>query len=517
MSSWNIAKVDLAIERQITTAAIVSTDFLKEIVPQWNPIYLQSDFCRTVTRWCVEYYNMYKEAPNTHIQDIYLSYRLRKELEPEVSKLIADFLSDLSERFIEEGSDFNYRFILDKTFEYFTMRALLLLADTIETSVKSGAMLEAEVAISAYKRPVTLGTPCIDVMTNKELIMSALAEDDDDDDEILFQLPGDFGRLVGPLCRDDFIAVAGPMGRGKSWALQYIATEALLANLNVAFFSMGDMTLKQMTRRFYKSFTGLPTKPGTYPFPIFDCAKNISGQCTFPERRGTGRLTQTSDGALTVIPSWVPCTVCRESKRDKYFMAVITEMVELKQPLTWQRAVKRATSISRMVTGKLRLDTWPRKSAGIAEVDGTLKLMSNMDGFIPDVVITDYADIMKDTSGSKEYRHQLNALWEAHDSLAKDYHCLVVSATQTDRSTYGGKDVGGENVAEDIRKLAHVSTMFSLNQKLQEKRDKVMRVKVIKSRHEESDPEKQCFLLQQLDCGQFCIDSYTPLFSYQSK
>jgi len=505
---WEIKKVDLEVERLITTAAIVSTDFLKEVINLWNPTYIQSDFCRTVTKWCVEYFVQYEKAPSNHIQDLYLAQKLSKSISPEISRLIADFLRGLSDRWEEEGESFNYRFVSDRCVAYFEFRAAQILQERLGACLDAGDVVQAGVAISEYKKPVKIAVPCVNVLTDKELIIAAMAEEDEDNDA-LFQLSGDLGRLLGTFSRDDFIAVAGPMGRGKTWALQYLATEALMANLNVIFFSMGDMTVKQMAKRFHKSFTGLPSKAGVYTFPVFDCLQNQAGRCSLDKRKGSGILL-TKDGKpdFRDVPDWIPCAICRGEKRSPFRAGTWLENVELKETLTWQKAIKRGKALDRMLRGNLRLEAWPRKTAGIAEVDGTLTILQNTEGYIPDVIITDYADIMKDVSGSDEYRHQLNALWEAHDYLAKKYHALVASATQTDRSTYRGQDVGGDNVSEDIRKLAHVSVMFGLNQTAHEKREKVLRVKIIKSRHEEFDPEKECIILQQYDCGQFCTDSY---------
>jgi len=506
MSEWTIQEVDLETERQITTAAIVSTDFLRETVHLFNPTYFQSEYCALVCRWCYEHYNSYKEAPGRLIQDRFQMYRASQQRQPETTRLIAEFLRGLSKRFADTDEPFNYKFALDRAELYFRERALDLHIEKLQRLRDEGELLKAEAAVVEYKRPTVIASRGVDVLGDKDFIIEALADSDDDDEDYLFQFAGDFGRLLGPFYRDDFVAVAGPMGRGKTWALQYFATEALMKNLNVAFFSMGDMTIRQMGKRIHRALTGLPRAPGTYLFPVWDCWKNQTGSCRRQERTESGYLiSRNEQKTYDDAPTWTPCTAC-EGQRQ-YSPAVWLEEQNIKEDLTWRRALRRGTALRRHTAGKLFLEAWPRKFGSVSDVEATLDLWRIQHGLIPDVVITDYADLVRDESGLKDYRHQLNAIWEAHDALAKRMHCLVVSATQTDRATFGGKDVEGERVSEDIRKLAHVSMMFGLNQTSYEKRHRHMRIKLIKSRHGEGDVGRECILLQQLDCGQFNIDS----------
>jgi len=510
MTDWIIKKTDLSIEKQIATAFIVSTPFIRAIIPAYNPSFSQSDFCRLIIRWAIDFYSVYKECPNYHIQDVYNAERRAKRLEGETSRLIAAFLRDLSERYEQDVPNFNHRVILDAAVIYFQDRALQLHVDKIQALREAGEYRAAEAEITNYRVPMMVAHSAgKDFLTDKDSIIEAFAEEDEDED-LLFQLSGALGQLIGPFYRDDFIAVAGPMGRGKTWCLQYIALEALLANLDVAFFSMGDMTIKQMKQRFHRMLVGLPRRAGTYLYPVWDCHKNQTGICTMRERKGTGRLISSGEKPKNFqeAQDWVPCVVCKGERN--YRVATWVEEQPFKEVITWSKALKRGAGLRRMLKGRLMLEAWPRKMGGFADIRATLDIWRHHFNFVPSVIVTDYADIMKDESRSNEYRHQLNWLWEAHDSLAKETHSLVVSATQTDRSTYrGDTNVGGDNISEDIRKLAHVSTMFALNQSSYDKQLRRMRISIIKSRHEDCDQERECYVLQQFDCGQFCIDSYT--------
>jgi hypothetical protein len=92
-------------------------------------------------------------------------------------------------------------------------------------------------------------------------------------------------------------------------------------------------------------------------------------------------------------------------------------------------------------------------------------------GWIPDVVVIDYADILAPEAGAKlqDFRHQTNETWKALRRLSQDYHVLVVTATQSDAASYEARLVTRKNFSEDKRKLSHVTGMVGLNQTEEEK------------------------------------------------
>jgi hypothetical protein len=105
-----------------------------------------------------------------------------------------------------------------------------------------------------------------------------------------------------------------------------------------------------------------------------------------------------------------------------------------------------------------------------------------------------------------EYRHQLDDIWSNLKRVAQERNLLVVTATQTNRAGLDGGDLTNENVAEDMRKLAHVSKFIALNQTEKEKIDGLMRLKVLLDRDEQS-MWNDMQLLQCLRIGKFVLDS----------
>jgi hypothetical protein len=145
----------------------------------------------------------------------------------------------------------------------------------------------------------------------------------------------------------------------------------------------------------------------------------------------------------------------------------------------------------------------------VSTVDDIISHLDNLhyyEDFDPDVVIVDYADILKASATSgKEYRHQLNDIWLKLRWLARSRNIHVITASQSNKNGLG-KDLAIEDVAEDMRKLAHVSSLMALNQTKKEKEGSIIRIADLLQRDEASCFE-QVVVLQCLPLGRFCLDS----------
>ncbi len=103
----------------------------------------------------------------------------------------------------------------------------------------------------------------------------------------------------------------------------------------------------------------------------------------------------------------------------------------------------------------------------------------------------DYADIMDMSYGKLEGRDRIDRLWRELRKISQKFHCLVVTATQTNRESYDAKIISRKHSSEDKRKLAHVTGMLGINQTDDEKEQEIMRFNWIKIR-DAPYHEKKC-------------------------
>jgi replicative DNA helicase len=128
------------------------------------------------------------------------------------------------------------------------------------------------------------------------------------------------------------------------------------------------------------------------------------------------------------------------------------------------------------------IQRFPAHRLSMEGLRSELMLLKSRDGFVPDVVIVDYLDLMQMPTHIKEPREQLKWLGIEYRALSIELNFAGVSATQTNR---GGaqKEVAMEtDVGEDFSKVATCDFMFSLNQSLKETTDELVRLFWIKNR-----------------------------------
>ena len=147
----------------------------------------------------------------------------------------------------------------------------------------------------------------------------------------------------------------------------------------------------------------------------------------------------------------------------------------------------------------------PMYTATVEDIVAYLDNLYYYEGYSPDVVIVDYADIVKPSKGTNEYRHQINDIWMKLRSIAQNRNILVVTASQTNRGGMSG-EISRENIAEDMRKIAHASILVALNQNKKERTAGVMRLETLASR-DEVESFDQAVILQNLSIGRFYLDS----------
>ena len=209
--------------------------------------------------------------------------------------------------------------------------------------------------------------------------------------------------------------------------------------------------------------------------------------------------------AYKEYPEYKPCRNCKEGKG-----AVWLEHIKQVQPLTWKEAYKEMKEWREKYNQKFKLCTYANETLSIHEINKLLALWEKQDGFVPDVVIIDYADILtSDPDCSKlDYRNQINKMWQRMRKLSQEKHCLLITATQTAASSYDKESISLSDFSEDKRKYAHTTATYSLNQTDEEKKIGILRIGELVVRESEFDRTRQIKVLQCLQRGRPFIGSF---------
>jgi hypothetical protein len=138
-----------------------------------------------------------------------------------------------------------------------------------------------------------------------------------------------------------------------------------------------------------------------------------------------------------------------------------------------------------------------------------LAIWRKEDGFIPDVIIVDYADIMIDEN-VKDPKEKENVIWCDLRGLSQSEQALVISPTQSDTDSFDKNTMSKKNFTQDRRKYDHVTAMWGMNQDKhgREKEIGIIRYNELAIREGESNEKNQVTVLQNLRRGRAYLTSY---------
>ena len=447
--------INAKIEKQIVTGMIISAEFLEGISPIFrNQLLIPAT--NKVAGWCHDYFKRYKQAPKLHIQDIVKQQS--KDIDEDELDLIEDFLDKLSKRY-KKSKKFNVSYVLDIAEEYLRSIALEEIHKKLGIALEKGAVTKGENIIKKFERTVRPETKGINPFTD-EAILKAFEEDSGDK---LFRFPGKLGEVIGDFEREYLAAFFGIRGTGKTWWLLWSGLLAVFAGYNVVFVSL-EMSEKQIVKRIHQYLNAKPTKKERIEFPIFH------------DEEG-------EDDEITII-----------KKQRRKELSIQTALGKLKD-----------MDESGLMKANFKLLTYPSGTTTMSDLKAHLHNMEYYEDFIPDIIITDYADKFKPEDDG-EMRHRIGSIWRAHKALAQERKCLVLTASQTNTAR-SGRDIGIGSAAESMEKENESDLLIALNQNAEQKRQGLMRVKITKHRHSDYNLIREIYVTQCYSIGRPYLDS----------
>ena len=131
--------------------------------------------------------------------------------------------------------------------------------------------------------------------------------------------------------------------------------------------------------------------------------------------------------------------------------------------------------------GNLIIKYYPTRTATVNTITAHLQ-QCELQGIKPDLVIVDYADIMKSTQHFTEKRHQIGHVYEELRGLAGEFEVPIWTASQANRSSLEEEVIGADKVAEDYSKVMTADFVMSMSRKVEDKIANTGRFHVIKNR-----------------------------------
>lgn len=134
-----------------------------------------------------------------------------------------------------------------------------------------------------------------------------------------------------------------------------------------------------------------------------------------------------------------------------------------------------------MELGKLIIKEYPTGGATVGTIRSHLEKLA-LRGFVPNVLLIDYADIMRSTREYDALRLELKLIYEELRNLAMERGIPIWTASQANRDSSNSDVVGLENMSESYGKAMVADVVLSLSRKATEKATGAGRLFVAKNR-----------------------------------
>jgi|TARA_R110002167_G_scaffold301957_3_gene506291 replicative DNA helicase len=133
------------------------------------------------------------------------------------------------------------------------------------------------------------------------------------------------------------------------------------------------------------------------------------------------------------------------------------------------------------VKGDLVIKHYPTKTAGVTSLKAHMDKMT-LQGKKPDIVIVDYADLLRAPSAKEKRHEELEEIIEDLRGLAGEYEVPVFTASQINRSGADDDIITGTKIAGSFSKMMTADFVVSLSRKIEDKLAGTGRWHVIKNR-----------------------------------
>jgi hypothetical protein len=214
-----------------------------------------------------------------------------------------------------------------------------------------------------------------------------------------------------------------------------------------------------------------------------------------PKRGKTSTLINIGFGALTSVRRYNVVHYSLEMDQDKvsrrYDDRLMGGRVKFKKSRPDRYADMLDERLRRAVRGRLFVKSYPTRAASISNVRSHLSLLAAR-GVRPDMVIVDYADIMKPERRLGEMRHEQAGIYEDLRQLAGEFNAAVWTGSQASRGALEKDVITIEDFAEAFEKAAIVDAAVAFCQSNDERIERKCRLFGAALRNQEDGRTVEC-------------------------
>lgn len=435
-------------ERAVLYAMLTDQTVLARVAAKWERNLLGAGWMSEVARHAVGYYGKHGTPPGRLIRNELKGWL--KRVPESVGEAVAGFVRGLDD--YAKAAPPDPTGLVELAERVFNLAKVDALIEDLKQAIANNDTTAVKNKLDAHRPVVLKPEDGIKVMTDAAAVERTLAVPAGG----LFRLKGDVGEFCGNVFeRQAFVCLFGVEKSGKSYMLMDLCHAALMtAKLKVAMFQCGDLSESDTLKRWYARLLNRPVEAGTYQYP------------TGLRRSSGGVEVDTEERCQPARMAQIPTVAALDKKMRAVFKTKF-------DPL---RLVVRPSGTLTVPEAELVIQGW------------------RADGFKPDVVCFDYADILACSNPRLDKRDQINDVWLKLRSLAIKYDCLVLTASQAKAKAYGIQTLMDmSHFSDDKRKLAHATAVMGLNATTEESDQQVMRLNWIVRRNAKANSKRAVY------------------------
>jgi len=134
------------------------------------------------------------------------------------------------------------------------------------------------------------------------------------------------------------------------------------------------------------------------------------------------------------------------------------------------------------VSGRLYIKEFGTKTATVQTIRAYIQRLIATKNFMPDMLIVDYADLLRGSRSYGEKRHELEGVYEELRALAQELNIVVITADQTNRSGMDMEVVTISQIGESYAKATVCDVILTVSRRPEDKQMNAGRLFIAKSR-----------------------------------
>lgn len=434
--------------------SVKSASLIRNSIPL--PLY-SSQLYREVAARVYDYLDQYKTPPADHLPDLFSA---------ELGGNDARQYGELFEALYAQKPKANEDYILGQLESFVRQQSLKSSIINASDAIQDGDLDRAEEQLQlGLKTRLSLFSPgttladgirlAFSHQVRKDIVSTGVKELDN--------------WSLGP-ARGELHLFIAPPKRGKTWWLVNMAKRCLLQRLRIVYITL-EISEAQIAQRMIQSLFSVLRRKARVPVTRLR-SDDLGRLLRFEQEMISGRMS----------------------------LDDVTSRPKIEKKLGQLHG-----------RNNLIIKAFPTGALSVSALRGYLDMLERSSGFVPDMVVIDYPDLMK--VDTKNYRVDLGALYRDLRGIAVERNVGVITASQSNRAGATAKLITDTHAAEDFSKIATADTVFTYTQTVAERELGLARLFVSNSRVGDKD-RFVVLLSQSYPVGQFCLESTQMADSY---